>query len=192
MFEIKHTTETSTEATLSRVQNIMLEYDATDFMGEGSFARVFGSVTSGIVVKTGHMCSNNAYLSYLEQLAVNEQYNPFLPIVYCAEYIHCADNPDESRFVVVMEKLNRLIDDTDFVDDLRTALEANIGGGFGRRLEVEFIAQAAEIAAMISLIKRAFCVAAARADSFNQPVVDVFDQNNMLRGDQFVITDPIA
>ena len=159
----------------------------------GLYSCAYSSEDTPFVVKIGAMY-DTGYLAYLEVMRELEIQNPYLPrIIDVSYFVHEEDTPEsmhKSYFAVRMEKLAK--------GDYQDAWCDNGGTPFEQECRfIRYIAgdklslvsdepQIAEAVALLQLAKERACQKKESA-SF-----DLHCGNFMLRGEQLVITDPLA
>lgn len=159
----------------------------------GLYSLAYSSEDTPFVVKIGAMY-DTGYLSYLEVMRELEIENPYLPRILDVHYfVHETDTPDsmhKSYFAVRMEKLTRGDYQDAWCDYNGTAFENECR--FIRYLAGDKLSlvsnepQIAEAVALLQLAKERAC------QKKESAAFDLHCGNFMLRGEQLVITDPLA
>ena len=159
----------------------------------GLYSCAYSSEETPFVVKIGGMC-DTGYLAYLQVMHELEIQNPYLPRILDVHYfVHEEDTPEsmyKSYFVVRMEKLTKGnyqdawcdYNGTDFENECR----------FIRYLagdKLSLVSNEEQIADAVAVLQ----LAKERAQQKKEAVAfDLHCGNFMLRGEQLVITDPLA
>lgn len=159
-------------------------------IGGGVYAQAFTSEDTPFVVKVGNM-SDNGYIAYLEVLAELGLENPYLPRIIDVTFYkqEDAEFAYASFYVVRMEKLE--------LGKYRDAWSTEGGSVFEH--QCRFIRVIADVGLppwpIDPLIVEAVTVvhlAHERANIEHHASYDLHCKNFLLRGDQLVITDPLA
>ena len=164
-------------------------------IGSGSYGDVWGTKHNDIVYKIGNANDNTGYLSFMEVLAKQKTHNPFFPKIYGLRYLkYKMAYREESTFVVAMEKLKRL-----------SSKHTPVVGFFNDELDGEYDDYGVDEAYAVLGVKRSIPKPLATALSVLREANkiankkcyygvdwDLHSDNFMLRGNQVVITDPLA
>lgn len=170
-------------------------------IGSGLYANVYSNDTIDIVVK---ITSGNdlGYLAYIKAITAFELNNSYIPrILKVIHYRYADDSPERGtvrdgigrndRFVITMEKLDSPMRDNnsshgkcrkfnDFVDNF-SGIMRNIA--YGEKVDwSKYSKKHQEVFALLEIAR----------ESIGARWYDLHTGNIMMRGSQFVITDPIS
>lgn len=189
----------------------MSAYDATtamiknqegnpSYIASGAFGTVYGAKGSDIVYKVGDCRNNDGYLSFLKTVAFHgSKDNPFLPKIFGIRFIMDRESKNDSRFVVALERLkdagSKLNSYSSVYDpeqrELYNLLKYAAGEQqtfdysdkeFNKTLSKQSAKNREYILEVGKLIKMAK----------GENCIDMHNGNVMFRGNQMVVTDPIA
>lgn len=161
------------------VNNYLRSFGFNTVLGVGSYGRVFGKNGDCRVIKTGLVSENVAYLSYLAHLHETDGSNPYLPWIRTLVFF-TNGNAIHDRFAVMMERLTPRD---------RSEYTAQYDRRITEMLETGEYDASTTVGQALDLITRSWTVA---RQTDPEVVFDFGHNNTMLRGDQYVFTDPIA
>lgn len=191
MFEIK---TVQVPKTFSTYDN----YNASDYVdeliekaqlqniGSGAYAKVYSRNDLNVVFKVGDAEDNSGYMSYLKALSQVKTKNPYFPKIYEASIVR-GRNSYDSVLVVAMERLREL--EYVSLQKLRPVIDwfDNNAWHIDRLFELSKllgIKYPIHLSQALRVLQKAYKTS---GGSF-----DLHAGNFMLRGEQLVITDPIA
>lgn len=157
-------------------------------IGSGAYGTVYGLKNSDVVYKVGDLSDNEGYLEYIKELAKCKKHNPYTPRIYGVRIYKAKEDDcwgdDAGAFVVAMEKLkpskrgmHRIV--SWFCDELEDNYRRDPAPA---ELGIKFPPALTEV---LALLRRA-------ADRCSYASWDLHGGNFMVRGDQVVVTDPLA
>lgn len=161
-------------------------------IGNGIFSNVYSNNETPFVVKVGSL-HDYGYLAYLEMMQELNVQNPYLPHIIDVSFFRNDCEYDPGRYVVRMEKLVNgsynsswgITGDTEFAQHCRF-IRLGVQDGLFNSEDPRFNSNLNDAVALIQL---AFERAKQKTTSVRY---DLHCGNFLLRGDQLVITDPLA
>lgn len=167
-------------------------------IGTGAFAAVWGAKNSPVVFKVGDYYDNDGYLAYIKELAKSRKHNPFTPRIYGMWIFRNKNDSSDAYFVVAIERLesgykrNGFTWAVEWLEDMVYTFNKNNSRNKEKEILNKFFGikqmlpknMPKDLVEVAEMLKRAYKKSGADWD--------IHTGNCMMRGNQLVITDPLA